>query len=236
MARLAHPNIVEIYDYGRSEDGTFYYAMEYLPGLDLHQLVARAGPLPPGRAVYFLRQISAALHEAHALGLIHRDVKPSNILVTERGGRADFLKLLDFGLVRGHEDGQGQLTQTGFILGTPGYMSPEQAAGETALDARSDIYSVGAVAYFLLSGRTLFADLPAAKLIAAHILESPPPLQELRPDVPDDLARVVARCLARGAAERFPDAGQLEQAFAACACAAEWSKEDAANWWRNRGN
>jgi hypothetical protein len=218
-------------DYGRSEDGTFYYAMEYLPGLDLHQLVAQAGPLSPGRPVYFLRQISAALREAHAPGLIHRDVKPSNTLVTERGGSGDFIKLLDFGLVRGPEDWQGQLTQTGLILGTPGYMSPEQAAGETA-DARSDIYSVGAVGYFLLSGRAPFAGKSAGKLIAAQILESPSPLQDVRRDVPEDLAPVIARCLAREDAERFPDAGQLEQAFAACACATEWSKEDAAHWWR----
>jgi tRNA A-37 threonylcarbamoyl transferase component Bud32 len=234
MAHLTHPNVIEVYDYGRSEDGIFYYAMEYLPGLDLQQLIERAGPLPPGRAVYLLRQMCAGLRAAHANGLIHRDIKPGNILIAECAGSADFVKLLDFGLVRGLEEVDSRLTQTGLILGTPGYMSPQQAAGEAVLDARTDIYSIGAVTYFLLSGQTPFADKTPWKRITAHILESPRLLAEFCPDIPDDLNQVVVRCLAREVGQRFSDAGQLEQAFAACACAADWSEEQAAAWWRSQ--
>jgi eukaryotic-like serine/threonine-protein kinase len=233
MARLTHPNTVEVYDYGQTEDGTFYYVMEYLPGLDLHEVVQRAGPLEPGRAVHVLRQVCAALREAHTLGLVHRDVKPRNIVLTQRGGHHDVVKLLDFGLVRlcNPGAGDGLLTQTGVILGTPGYMSPEQAAGETTLDARSDVYSVGAVGYFLLAGRAPFVGKSLAKVIAAQVAEAPPPLAELCPDVPADLAAVVGRCLAHEPAERYADAGELERALAGCACAGAWTAERAAAWW-----
>src|SRR5262249_571821 len=138
-ATLTHPNTVEIFDYGRSDDGTFYYVMEYLPGLALDDMVERYGPLPPERAVHFLRQVAQPLREAHAGGLVHRDIKPSNVLACERGGVPDVAKLLDFGLVRNHklEMGDTKLTMQGVILGSPMYMSPEQAAGK-ALDGRSD--------------------------------------------------------------------------------------------------
>src|SRR5205823_900833 len=141
-----------IYDFGHAEDGTFYYVMEYLPGLTLDQLVGRHGPLPPARAVHLLSQICQALREAHGAGLIHRDVKPSNVIVGQRGGLPDVAKLLDFGLVLpcGPEWQEERLTQTGSLVGTPAYVSPEQAAGGEDLDARSDVYSLGAVAYFLL--------------------------------------------------------------------------------------
>src|SRR5262249_3658614 len=153
-----HPNTVEIYDYGHASDGTFYYVMELLPGLSLDQLVERHGPLPPARAVYLLRQVCGALQEAHAAGLIHRDIKPANIFACARGGQFDVAKLLDFGLVQSVRlEGDGQrLTQEGALAGTPAYMAPEQAAGETHLDGRSDLYSLGAVAYFLLTGQPPF--------------------------------------------------------------------------------
>ncbi len=150
-ATLTHPNTVQVYDYGHADDGTFYYVMEYLPGLTLEQLVRRYGPLPPDRTVRFLRQIVAALGEAHALGLTHRDIKPGNVMVRRRGGVHDVAKLLDFGLVSVPKEGADGATMTreGTIAGTPAYMSPEQAGGQAVLDARSDLYSVGAVAYFL---------------------------------------------------------------------------------------
>ena len=148
-ATLSHPNTVEIFDYGRTEDGTYYYVMEYLPGMSLASLVERHGPLPAGRAVHLLRQVALALQEAHEAGLIHRDIKPSNIFAARRGGADDVAKLLDFGLARPAETASSEGSgDEGQILGTPLYMSPEQATGSQSLDARSDIYSLGAVAYF----------------------------------------------------------------------------------------
>jgi serine/threonine-protein kinase len=235
-ATLTHPNTVEIFDYGHAEDGTFYYVMEYLPGPSLEELVRRHGPLPPGRAVHLLRQACGALQEAHGAGLIHRDVKPGNILVCERGGEHDVAKLLDFGLVRARgpdADGQ-QLTQEGTIAGTPAYMSPEQAAGRTDLDGRSDVYSVGALAYFLLTGRPPFVRQTAVQTLAAHLGEAVAPPDRGRPEVPADLSTVVLRCLEKDPARRFPDAASLERELARCGCVGQWSRERAAEWWRAR--
>jgi serine/threonine-protein kinase len=176
-ATLTHPNTVEIYDYGRAEDGTFYYAMEYLPGLSLDQLGERYGPLPPARVIHLLRQVCGALREAHGAGLIHRDVKPANIIVCHRGGIHDVVKLVDFGLVAGIEAGAGgrKLTQEGAIAGTPEYMSPEQAEGVARLDGRSDIYSLGAVAYFLLTGRPPFRKATALQLLSHRFVPGDSP-------------------------------------------------------------
>jgi serine/threonine-protein kinase len=232
MVTLTHPNTVEVLDYGHAEDGTFYYVMEYLPGLSLEQLVSRHGPLPPERAVHFLRQVCGALQEAHAIGLIHRDVKPGNILVCDRGGRRDVTKLLDFGLVQvpGPEQGEQKLTQEGAIAGTPAYMSPEQAGGKAELDGRSDIYSLGAVAYFLLTSRPPFVRPTALQTLAAHIYESPAGLD--RPaDVAADLQAAVLRCLEKDPARRFADAEGLDQALAQCGCAGRWTRERADAWW-----
>jgi serine/threonine-protein kinase len=238
MATLTHPNTVEIYDYGNAEDGTFYYVMEYLPGLSLQELVEHYGPLAPARAVYFLRQLCGALGEAHGIGLIHRDIKPSNVIASVRGGIHDMAKLLDFGLVQcvGGQCVTDKLTMQGTILGSPSYMSPEQAVGKERLDARTDIYSLGGLAFFLLTGRPPFErDTPMATLVA-HVHEPPPPLSDLRPDLPDDLQAVVQRCLAKNPDERYQDADALEQALAACACADDWNKRDAADWWKRHDN
>jgi serine/threonine-protein kinase len=231
-ATLTHPNTVEVFDYGHTEDGTFYYVMEYLPGLSLDQLVSRHGPQPPERVAHLLSQVCGALQEAHAVGLIHRDVKPGNILVCERGGSHDVAKLLDFGLVQAGGPGRGgqKLTQEGAIAGTPAFMSPEQAAGKTDLDGRSDIYSLGAVAYFLLTGRPPFVRQTAVQTLAAHI-DEPPAAPSREADVPADLEAVVLRCLEKDAAARFPDAESLERALAACGCAGRWTRERAAEWW-----
>ena len=177
-ATLSHPNTIEIFDYGRTEDGTYYYVMEYLPGLNLAELVQRHGPLPPGRAVYLLRQVCGALREAHAAGLIHRDIKPSNIFAARRGGMDDVAKLLDFGLVLPATTSRpAHLSDEGTILGTPLFMSPEQVMGGHELDARSDIYSLGAVAYYLLTGRPPFDDGGAIGVMIAHARDPvvPPP-------------------------------------------------------------
>ena len=233
-ARLSHPNTVEVYDYGRTEDGTYYCVMEYLKGLSLAELVNRHGPLPPGRVVYLLRQVCGALREAHAAGLIHRDIKPSNIFAARPGGLGDVAKLLDFGLVLPAAIlGEATLTGERQIVGTPQYMSPEQAKGGHKLDGRSDIYSLGAVAYYLLTGRPPFQANGRTAVLIAHARDPVEPPSRVRPGIPEDLERVVLRCLAKPPDQRFPDAEALEQALGACACAGDWDQGRAARWWQD---
>jgi serine/threonine-protein kinase len=233
-ASLTHPHTIEIYDYGHANDGTFYYVMEYLPGLSLHELLAKYGPLPPGRAIYLLRQACSALAEAHAAGLIHRDLKPGNIYVSERGGLCDFVKILDFGLVKvTHDPGSAKLTADRTISGTPLYMAPEQALGAERVDNRSDLYALGAIGYQMLTGTPPFpGDNPVALLIA-HAREPVPSISSIRPDVPADLEAVLLRCLAKSPEDRYADALQLEQALAECHAANEWNAQQAAVWWHN---
>jgi serine/threonine-protein kinase len=235
-ATLTHPNTVQIFDYGHAEDGTFYYVMEYLPGLTLDQLVKEHGPLPPARAVHVLRQLCGALREAHAAGLVHRDIKPGNVMVCQRGGLHDVVKLLDFGLVLPHggtSDGE-KLTQDGAIAGTPAYMSPEQADGHAEPDARSDIYSVGALAYFLLTGQPPFAGRSGIKMLAAHLYEKPDAMTRHCPDLPADIEAVVLRCLAKAPSDRYQDAENLESALMACESAGQWTAKQAAAWWHSQ--
>jgi serine/threonine-protein kinase len=235
-ATLTHPNTVEIYDYGHAADGTFYYVMEYLPGLNLERVIELHGPLDSGRALHLLRQVCGALQEAHGIGLIHRDIKPSNIIVCERGGVPDVSKLVDFGLVQLNvaQQDDNRLTQENMAAGTPAYMSPEQAAAGDNVDARSDIYSLGAVAYFVLTGQPPFVRSNAMRILAAHISEAPVPLSSLRSDVPADVQAVVLRCLEKDPGNRFQDCESLERALAACACAGTWTRQDAVAWWQTR--
>lgn len=236
MATLTHPNTVRVYDYGLTADGIFYYAMEYLPGLSLQELVNRYGPLPPERAVYLLRQVCGALREAHAVGLVHRDIKPANILACQTGGMYDVAKLVDFGLVRVHSlnKDDNNLTGVGTIAGTPAFMSPEQAAGATDVDNRSDIYSLGAVAYFLLTGRPPFVHATSVETMAAHLSESPVPLRRRLDEIPADLEEVVLRCLEKEPGKRFQEIVVVEEAFSSCECSRGWSWEQAADWWRGQ--
>jgi serine/threonine-protein kinase len=235
-ATLTHPNAVQIFDYGHAEDGTFYYAMEYLPGLSLKELVEQHGPLPPERVVHILRQVCGALQEAHTAGLIHRDIKPGNILICNRGGLHDVAKILDFGLVKSHASGDSadQLSQEGAITGTPAFMSPEQADGQKELDARSDLYSLGCVAYYLLTGQPPFVKPTALQTLIAQICDPPRAPTELRADVPPDLQAVVLRCLEKAPQQRFASAERLEKDLAACHCAGMWTEERAASWWQNQ--
>jgi serine/threonine-protein kinase len=230
MARLEHWNTVEIYDYGHGADGSFYYVMEYLPGLTLEQLVTQFGPLPPARAVHFLRQVCRALQEAHDMGLMHRDIKPGNIIVCERAGIHDVAKLLDFGLVKHVGIVDAQLTMEGTVAGTPAYMSPEQAAGSEHYDARTDIYSLGAVAYFLLTGRPPFTNRSATQIMAAHMYEAPAPIIAYRPEAGAVLDDIVRRCLSKKPDDRFPDARSLQLAFEQWG-GAMWTQQDAQSWW-----
>jgi tRNA A-37 threonylcarbamoyl transferase component Bud32 len=228
-AALTHPNTVQIYDYGIGDDGTFFYVMEYLPGMSLHQEVERGGPMPPARAVHILHQVAGALVEAHAAGLTHRDIKPGNVMLCERGGIADVAKLLDFGLVVSRLDGvnDSRITQAGMILGTPAYMSPEQCAGEEQPGEASDIYSLGAVAYFLLTGQAPFEGRGPMQIIAAHLREVPRAPRELQPAITVELDALVMRCLAKSPSERVASAREFEQALTVLRAGMKWTDREA---------
>ena len=232
-AGLTHVNTVEIYYFGHTQDGTFYYAMEFLPGMDLQALVDKTGPMPAARVVHLLKQVSSALGEAHRAGLIHRDIKPGNIFATERGGVLDVAKLLDFGLVKSLStpDSSPEITIEGAVIGSPMYAPPERVLGELEPDARGDIYSLGATAYFLLTGRPVFQGDKVLKVLFAHANETPLPLRELRPDIPADVEAIVMRCLARDPDQRFQTAEELEAALQATACSTAWTQQQSRASW-----
>lgn len=232
-AKLRHPNTVEIYDYGVAADGTFFYVMEYLPGMSLEELVGRFGGQSPERVVYLMRQVCGALREAHAAGLVHRDIKPGNIVVFPAGSPHDMVKLVDFGLVHSLaevEKPEQRITRDGLIVGTPEYMSPEQASGGV-LDGRSDLFSLGSVAYYLLTGREAFHRDNPMKTLMAVVSEAAAPVHDVNPFVPDDLTAALARCLNKDPGQRFQTAAELEHALAACACAHGWTEERSSEWW-----
>ena len=237
-ATLTHPNTVQVFDYGQTDDGTVFYAMEYLPGLNLEKLVGQYGALPAQRVICVLHQLCGALAEAHAVGLIHRDIKPSNVILCSRGGLYDVAKLLDFGLVRmqSTDPSVAGATQAGLIFGTPAYMSPEQALGNSELDARSDIYSLGALAWFLALGEPPFVRDGVIQTLAAHINEPAPSLLSRSPAFPEDLANIVQRCLAKDPDNRFPNVTSLEQALVKCRSAGAWTQVEAAAWWNSISN
>lgn len=235
-AKLTHWNTVEIFDYGRSDDGTFYYVMEYLPGLNLGQLVEMHGALPPERVIHLMMQTCEALGEAHRKNLIHRDIKPGNIFAANRGGVYDVAKLLDFGLAKPLVDLEDSgITQEGSITGSPLFMSPEQASGDGHPDARSDIYSLGAVAYYLLAGEPPFNGTNAMKIMIAHVSKEPIPLIERNASVPEDLNAIVMQCLQKDPQDRFQDAESLREALADCRDAGNWTRNQARSWWENYG-
>jgi serine/threonine-protein kinase len=231
-ARLAHPNTIEIFDYGHTPDGTFYYVMEYLRGMSLADLLRQCGPLPPGRVVYLFRQVCSGLAEAHGLGMVHRDLKPANVFVAVRGGQWDVAKILDFGLVKLTGDPAAEaLTADTMVSGTPLFMAPEQATGEGTLDARADLYALGAVIYCALTGRPPFGGNSPFSVMMAHARDPVTPPRVVRPEVPADLERVVLRCLAKRPEDRFQSAATLGEALSACACAGQWGPHRAEVWW-----
>jgi hypothetical protein len=235
-ARLAHPNTIEIFDYGLTGDGTFYYVMEYLRGTSLGDLVRTHGPLPAGRLIYLMRQVCAGLAEAHGLGLVHRDLKPANVFVAVRGGESDVSKVLDFGLVKLTRDpGAANLTSDMTVSGTPMFMAPEQTVGDRSLDARADIYALGAMMYHALTGQPPFTGENAFAIMMAHSRDPVVPPRQLNPDIPEDLEQVVLRCLAKKPEDRFPSARALGQALASCAAASEWGANRAEAWWAAEG-
>ncbi len=230
-SHLNHPNTVAIYDYGRTPEGVFYYAMEYLDGVDLQQLVEAYGSQPAGRVIYILRQICGSLFEAHSMGLVHRDIKPANVMLNRRGGEGDVVKVLDFGLVKARDDEQGSSDERS-LAGTPLYMSPEAIQLPNSVDACSDIYAVGAVGYFLLTGKPVFEADNLIKLCEMHTSEPPsPPSNRLGQTVPEKLENALMACLEKNRAKRPQTARALEQMLAQCPSAAEWSLDDADAWW-----
>ncbi|WP_339908178.1 serine/threonine-protein kinase [Symmachiella dynata] len=232
-AQLTHQNTIEIYDYGHTDSGTFYYAMEYLPGLSLQELVERYGRLPASRVIHLLKQVASALEEAHASGLVHRDIKPGNIFAAQRGGVYDVAKLLDFGLVKTAlpTKGSPDLTLDGALVGSPLYAPPETVTGDQAADARSDIYSLGAVAYYLLTAQPVFVESKPIKALFAHVHQDVVPPSNFCDEIPADLEAVVMRCLAKTPQDRFQSAVELEEALAACDDAGAWTTAAARSWW-----
>jgi serine/threonine protein kinase len=225
---LNHPNTVAIYDFGRTPDDVFYYAMEFLDGIDLQDLIDDHGPQPASRVIYLLRQVCGSLYEAHSKGLVHRDIKPANIMLTRRGGQADVVKVLDFGLVKAFDD---QHAGDDRMAGTPLYLSPEAIQMPSAVDACSDLYAVGAVGYFLLTGKPVFEADTLTALCQKHVSESPVPPSKLVPDVPEDLENIILSCLEKGRERRPQTAKDLSQQLRACNAASEWSEDEADRWW-----
>jgi eukaryotic-like serine/threonine-protein kinase len=233
--RLTHPNTIQIYDYGHTPEGIFYYAMEYLDGLNLAELVESYGPQPEGRVINLLIQICESLAEAHALGLIHRDIKPANIFLTDRGGVPDMVKVLDFGLVRAVDsidETALALAEANTLVGTPNYMSPEAVDSPANTDACSDLYSLGAVGYYLLTGQGVFDGETVAEVLRRRLEQEPvPPSARVGRPVCPQLEALILRCLERDPAARPQSAHEMIAALAASPCVAEWNVEQRAAWW-----
>jgi hypothetical protein len=235
-SQLNHPNTIVIYDYGRTPEGVFYYAMEYLEGVNLNQLVEQEGPQPEGRVVHILAQVCASLSEAHNAELIHRDIKPANILLNQRGGVPDFVKLLDFGLVKSLDSQQQtQITTAGDVTGTPLYLSPEGFQNPQQVDLRTDLYAVGAVGYYLLTGKPPF-DGTIIQIIRDHVEKAPlRPSERLGQRVAEDLEEILLRCLEKDQAARFQSAELLRTALLESSAASTWSEDDSKACWERNG-
>jgi len=237
LAGLNHPNIVTVHDYGRTAAGAFYYAMELLDGMDLEKLVATDGAQPAERVIHLVRQAARGLAEAHGVGLVHRDIKPANVFVCRFWGESDAVKVLDFGLAKSNAEPATALTAHNVVLGTPLYMSPEAVKNPALVDVRSDIYSLGAVAYFLLTAEPVFTGSSVVEVCAHHLHSAPvTPSERLGRPVPPELEAIVLRCLAKLPAERYATAAELELALATCADAGGWSAERAQHWWKVHGS
>ncbi len=235
-AKLTHPNTVAIYDFGRTPEGVFYYAMELLEGVDLEHLVDEYGPQSPARVIHILAQVCGSLAEAHAVGLVHRDVKPANVILCERGLVPDTAKVVDFGLVKDIAGLSGardpSLSSADSIIGTPLYLAPEAIQSPDKVDGRADLYALGAVGYFLLTGTPVFSGETLMEVCAEHLHTSPaPPSERLGRPLPPDLERAVLGCLAKKPEERPQNADELREQLLACDVP-PWTTAEARSWWR----
>ncbi|MBL8228708.1 MAG: protein kinase [Bryobacterales bacterium] len=231
VARLSSPNTVQLYDFGVSESGSPFFVMELLEGLDIQSLVERFGPLPPERAVAVLRQACRSLAEAHDAGLLHRDIKPQNLFLCRLGVDVDVVKLLDFGLVKSFREQDSQITKNDALTGTPAYMPPERAMGQSA-DERSDLYSLGCVAYYMLTGKPLFSGEPMAVIIH-HVRTAPKaPSKTATQPIPETLDRIVLSCLEKDPAKRPSSATDLWRLLSETPLDRKWNREAAEDWWR----
>jgi serine/threonine-protein kinase len=233
-AAMRSPHTIQLYDFGIAQSGAFYYVMEFLDGLDLEALVDRFGPLPPSRAMYLFHQMCDSLGEAHENGLIHRDIKPANAYVCRYGRQVDFVKVLDFGLVKFGRDGEEdalRLTTDVSVGGTPGFVAPEQVLGKET-DGRTDIYSLGCTAYWALTGSYVFQGQTALETMMMHVNAPPqPPSSRGGPVIPPDVDRLVLSCLRKDPADRPRDADQVASMLAACDVGEPWTQEIAKRWW-----
>ena len=235
-AKLRHPNTITIYDYGRTADGTFYYAMELLEGVTLEEIVRAEGPCPQSRVIHIMRQCAMALHEAHTMGLVHRDIKPNNIMMTQQGGAHDVTKVLDFGLVKA-VDSKSDVTKTWTeaVKGTPPFMSPEQILEPANIDARADLYSLGAVAYYMLTGHFVFDATDAVQILAMHLSATPEPLSAYPGcRIDPELESLIMQCLEKNRDDR-PDSGvEISDRLRALPIQ-RWTQRDAELWWDTVG-
>ncbi|HSM15624.1 MAG TPA: serine/threonine protein kinase [Gemmatimonadales bacterium] len=237
-SQLTNPNTIAIYDYGRTPDGVFYYAMEFLEGVTLDTLIEIDGPQPAGRVVHILRQVAGSLAEAHDIGLIHRDIKPANIMILARGGTYDLVKVLDFGLVREvHQSRDDMLTAVNTVPGTPHFMAPESIESPDAVDARADIYAVGAVAYYLITGTYLFDGQSAIQVMTRHVNDAPePPSIRLGTPIDSGLERLILRMLSKDPAARPANGRELLATLSdgTVSHGLPWTERDAKHWWDTR--
>ncbi|MFK5921193.1 MAG: protein kinase [Verrucomicrobiota bacterium] len=230
-SKLTHPNTIVIFDYGRTPDGFFYYAMEYLDGISLQSLVEQNGPVPEERVIQILKQVCGSLAEAHANGLIHRDIKPANIMLCNRGGEYDVVQVLDFGIVQSMSEKE-QAAQEDYVLGTPAYMPPESLQSGTELDGRSDLYSLALVAYFLLTGKDPFNKGSLEKTIEAQINEAPVSLSIILGEkISPDFDHLILKCLEKEMENRPPNARNLRASLEQCQHPHDWTRSQAEKWW-----
>jgi tRNA A-37 threonylcarbamoyl transferase component Bud32 len=229
--QLTHPNTIAIYDYGRTPEGVFYYAMEYIEGINLQSLVTRYGAQPPSRVIHILTQMCGSLYEAHTVGLVHRDIKPANTMLCRRGGEPDVVKVLDFGLVKAVDEAP-ENSRRGGLTGTPLYMSPESIQSPLTVDGRSDLYAVGAVGYYLLTGKTVFEAANIAELCQKQIDASPvSPSQRTAQAISQQLEFALMKCLEKSRAKRPQTARDLASLLSKCPEANAWTSEDGDAWW-----